>query len=132
MSHKISHLKNQRNVSHFLKNLRNVSHLKKKVREIYLILKKKSGKFITFLKKCLCLCVVSPQSQQESAYICVHHGLPHRALPSAHLRALLQADDSPMHGGGNQMLRHVSGRQPQRVRSGCWRRSIPPTVFPIR
>lgn len=42
MSHKISHLKNLRNVSHFLKNQRNLSHLKKK---------KKRENFITFLKK---------------------------------------------------------------------------------
>lgn len=57
----------------------------------------------------------SLQSEQERAYICVHHGLPHCALSSPYLRALLQTDDSQVHGDRNQLLWHVSRRLPQRV-----------------
>ena len=55
------------------------------------------------------------QSQQERAYLCLHHGLSHCALPAAHLRALLPPDDPQMHGDWDQAVWDVSGGLPQRV-----------------
>lgn len=43
----------------------------------------------------------SVQSDEECAYLCVYHGLPHRALPPACLRATLPPHDSPLHGHGH-------------------------------
>lgn len=48
-----------------------------------------------------------PQPDKECAYLCVHHGLPHRALSSSCLRATLPPHDSPVHGNRHPAVRHV-------------------------
>jgi len=72
--------------------------------------------------------VLSLQPQPERAYLRVHHGLPHRAVSAAHLRAVLQADDPPLHGDGHQVLRHVSGGRGQRVSTSPLLVITPPTT----
>ena len=49
----------------------------------------------------------APQSHQGHPHLRVHGGLPRRALPAAHLRAALPANDAPLHGDGHQEVWHV-------------------------
>lgn len=57
------------------------------------------------------------QSDEECAYLCVHHGLPHRALPPACLWAKIPPHDSPLHGHRHAAVRDVYQRSPERVSS---------------
>lgn len=47
----------------------------------------------------------------------MHHGLPHHPLPTACVWAKVPPHDPPLHGNGNQAVRHVHRRWPQRL---CW------------
>lgn len=58
---------------------------------------------------------LSPQPDEEGPHLCVHHGLPDRALPPARLRTALPPHDPPLHGDRHAPVWDVHQRRSERV-----------------
>uniref|UniRef100_A0A8C8LX12 RING-type domain-containing protein n=1 Tax=Oncorhynchus tshawytscha TaxID=74940 RepID=A0A8C8LX12_ONCTS len=56
-----------------------------------------------------------PQPDEECPHLCVHHGLPDRALPPARLRTALPPHDPPLHGDRHAAVWDVHQRHSEGV-----------------